>query len=408
MSRSRLDTDQFVFDEYYRFDNPYPGGPPYRTNFYRSYSNDLEITQNHHVSQLGNSGLDIGGPFHVMRRLYSEDSSLGEGPHAFHSKFGPSWGDSTVTPQFAKFGGFNNSNFPTVTPTNILELLALGRQAIAAVAPTAPSFDGATFLGELREGLPHIVPFAASSKKRTAAVRNAGDEYLNVEFGWKPLLRDYHSFSNTIRNSERILDDYEKQSGKRLHRQYTFPSQFHYNETEESGFAAPLITQTSAFETLGYIGTLKTTTSQTVKRWFKGCFSYYFPPRGASMRKSSELNKLYGLKVSPDVLWNLAPWSWAADWIGDAGTFAKNISLFDSDNLIMPYAYLMETKSVKVEYQLSGIRYKTYPGEQWFRQTFETISKTRIQASPYGFDIDWPDFTAKQLAILAALGRTRV
>jgi type IV secretory pathway TrbF-like protein len=100
----------------------------------------------------------------------------------------------------------------------------------------------------------------------------------------------------------------------------------------------------------------------------------------------------------------LAPWSWAADWVGDAGTLMKNVSLLNRDNLVMPYAYLMETKTVEVNYQLSGIRYKAYPGEQIFRQSFITEVKSRIQASPYGFDVDWPDLSGRQLGILGALG----
>jgi hypothetical protein len=286
--------------------------------------------------------------------------------------------------------------------------MALGREAISKTVPTASSFDGATFLGELREGLPHIIPFARSGKSRTRRARNAGDEYLNIEFGWKPLLRDYHSFSNAVRNAERILDEYEKNSGKMLHRGYDWPVQEELEvESDSLALPTPLIDQTNLYEPGGYLGTLNVSRKTTTRRWFSAAYMYWFPTRGSALRKSAELKKLYGLEISPDVLWNLAPWSWAADWVGDAGTLMKNVSLLGRDNLIMPYAYLMEEKSVEVSYILRGIRYKAYPGEQTFRQRFKTTVKSRIQASPYGFDVDWPDLSGRQLGILGALGISR-
>jgi hypothetical protein len=273
--------------------------------------------------------------------------------------------------------------------------------------PTKSSFDGATFVGELREGLPSIIPFGRTGKQRTSRSRNAGDEYLNVEFGWKPLLRDYHSFRKAVENSERILDEYERNSGKLLRRRYSFPDSLEISVEHGTGLAYPVIDQTNLWEPGGYLGNLTITTTKRVKRWFSCAFTYWFPKRGDSLRKAAEFRKLYGAAIDPDMLWNLAPWSWAADWASDAGILAKNVSLMDRDNLLMPWAYLMEEISIEKEYLLTGLRYKSHPGEQTLRQSFETISKSRIKASPFGFDLDWPEFSDRQIAIAGALGISR-
>lgn len=408
MTRQRWHRSDYKFEQWEKYYSEYPDGTPrISRNIVQNWSDDLEISSNHLVSQLGQGNQDIGGPFLVKRRIYDEWSSLGKGAHVFSHPWG--YFEGVVrSPQFARYADFNNAQFPIVDMTNPIELMALGREAISLTAPTKSSFDGAEFIGELREGLPSIIPFAQNSKSRTARARNAGDEYLNVEFGWKPLLRDFESFRNTVVNAERILDDYEKRSNRLIHVSHTFPiSQSQEINDLGAAFAAPLIDQTNLWEPGGYLGSLRQTITSETRRWFKGTFMYYFPSRGDSLRKAAELQKLYGLKPSPDVFWNLAPWSWAADWIGDAGTLAKNLTLFSNDNLIMPWAYIMETKSVTVEWQLSGLRYRAYPGEQTLRQSFTTIVKSRLQASPYGFDLDWPDLSGRQIAILAALGRSR-
>lgn len=395
------------YEKYY---SVYGVNPPNRIdNIVQNWSNDLVMSFPHKVRNLGD-GSDIGGPFHVVKRNYSDYSSLTGGPvkeTVIQHPYGP--GDGTrVTPLFAYRAGFNNSHFPIVEPTNLIELIALGSDAISKTAPNRSNFDGSTFVFELREGLPSIIPFAQSSKRRTARANSSGGEYLNVEFGWKPLLRDYHKFADSVKRSEAILDNYERNSGKLLRKRYTYPIDQKTETTTDVGLAAPLVDQTNLWAPGGYQGTLTTTTSSMTKRWFAGAFKYYLPPRGDPLRRTSELNRLYGTDITPNTLWNAAPWSWALDWVGNAGTLAKNLSLFQTDCLVMPWAYLMEEKSTKVEYQLSGLRLATKPDTPiTLRQSFETVCKYRLPASPYGFDVDWPDLSGKQLAILAALGVDR-
>jgi len=63
------------------------------------------------------------------------------------------------------------------------QMNTFGTKAIARTAPTNPAFQGATFLGELREGAPRMIG-SGLLKSKARDLRKVGDEYLNVEFGW--------------------------------------------------------------------------------------------------------------------------------------------------------------------------------------------------------------------------------
>jgi hypothetical protein len=387
--------------------------PCHVTNFSQRWTNDL-ITSVDHSKQLplDDPKQNVGGPFYAVKREYSARNTLGGDPHQAYifAPPGGRYGGLVITPVYARYASVNNSHFPSISETDPAYLQHLIRVAIEKTVPNKSAWDGSTFAAEMREGLPHIIPFAQTAKGRTARANRAGGEYLNVEFGWKPLLRDYSKFSDAIKNAEKILDDYEKGSGKPIRRKYKFPTEFNVEVYEENGFVAPLLDQTSLWTNGNYYGDLRKTTTTRVRRWFSAMYMYYFPPRGDPSRKTSELNRLYGTDITPNTLWNAAPWSWAIDWFADVGTTMSNLSAFQTDCLVMPYAYLMEEKSVEVEYQLSNITWydvsglgNNGPHTLW--QTFKTTTKSRIPAaSPYGFYAEWPDLSGQQLAILAALG----
>jgi len=390
--------------------------PPCHTvPFSQRWTNDL-ITSVDHSKELplDDPRHNVGGPFYVIKREYTARNTMGGDPHASYlfAPPGGRYGGIVISPQYAKYDNVNNSHFPLPSETDPGYLQHLIREAIEKTVPTKPAWDGSTFAAEMREGLPHILPFAQTAKGRTARANRAGGEYLNVEFGWKPLLRDYHKFSDAVKNAEAILDEYEKASGKMIRRKYKFPTEFNVSVEESTGLTAPLLDQTSLWTNGRIVGDLTKTTTTRVRRWFSAMYTYYFPARGDPSRKTSELNKLYGTDITPNTLWNAAPWSWATDWFADIGTTMSNLSAFQTDCLVMPYAYLMEEKSTEVTYRLHGPTWYdvsgfggTNNGPHTFWQTFKTTTKTRIPAaSPYGFYVEWPDLSAQQLAILAALG----
>jgi hypothetical protein len=114
----------------------------------------------------------------------------------------------------------------------------------------------------------------------------------------------------------------------------------------------------------------------------------------------SMTDHLLGVKVTPETVWNIAPWSWAADWFANTGDIMTNISNLGKDGLVMQYGYSMMERVLRSESKarFDGILTK---------RTQETVHKRRMPATPYGFGVNLSTLSPKQVAIIAALGLSR-
>jgi hypothetical protein len=123
----------------------------------------------------------------------------------------------------------------------------------------------------------------------------------------------------------------------------------------------------------------------------------------SSFARSAEMAKrIYGIRVSPEVLWNLTPWSWAIDWVTNAGDVMSNISAFTSEGLVMRYGYVMETTTTRITDTLRPTLGKY--GPYTLKHSYGTTVKVRRRATPYGFGLDPGTFSTYQWGIIAALG----
>lgn len=284
-------------------------------------------------------------------------------------------------------------------------LNAFGTSAIAAVLPTNPNASLATAIGELRrDGLPSIP--GASFRDRADLARKAGHEYLNVEFGWLPLVNDLQAFADSVRRSKQLIDQYRRDSDRKIRRRFV---------------AAPLIETSAPFNGSalwhsggGALFSPVTVTKQTETRlWFSGAFRYHVPVGDDFYSRLSRYeqyaNYLFGTRITPELVWNLAPWSWAVDWFTNAGDVIHNISQLGVDGLVMQYGYAMRhsrtSNKARSSISLSSLSGPTYTAHGSYDVVAET--KERISANPYGFGITDTSLSARQLAVLAALGLTR-
>jgi hypothetical protein len=389
-----------------------PFDSQYKTQNYRA--GDLNITQGNPYFLLGRTKNPVGGDFQVVKRDHVSYSTMGQGLHLstttdpMHNGMEHWYG----APNAKRLNVTDGSDeFYLLEPSSMSQLDALGATAISRCLPTNPLFNAAAALGEAREGMPKVS--IDSWKSRTSRARSAGQDYLNYEFGWKPLVSDIRNFYNMTQNAKKVLEKYEKESGKLLHRQYHFDPEVTHDVTVHVGTPGaiqgpvPYIDFEVYDYSQGDFGKLVVTQKTSTERWFEGAFTYYLPPVSDKLGRNEALaNKILGVRFTPEVAWELTPWSWAADWVSNAGDIAKNISAFNSDGLVMPYAYMMERKVSSVEYLLTDVRLRSYPGLQVFRQTYTMQAKTRRQATPYGFGFD-VDLDPRKLAILGALGITR-
>jgi hypothetical protein len=303
---------------------------------------------------------------------------------------------------------------PPLTTSELATLEALGATAIAHCIPTNPVSGLANFLGELkRDGIPSVPgAHTLESVKRGLPHQGAASDYLNYQFAVKPTLSDIRSFAQVVKDHEKILTQLQRDSGKGIRRRYRFPTirtVVHGTDLTGKTPVAGLL-PTSWF---GATGVVKTETVTTVDRWFSGEFCYYLN-LGDSItdklkRHTAEANKLLGVRLTPELAWNLAPWSWAADWVTNAGDIFHNVSAFQSDGLVMRYGYIMEHTTVIKTMTLSGfsISGSTTGSFAPISLRFVKERKVRRGASPWGFGLTDTDFSPRQLAIIAALGITR-
>lgn len=347
-------------------------------------------------------GQDVGANFFTKRNNYrSSHNNV-----TISVVDAQQWRDRYTGDLCAHVGGENipASVWPSVPGETEIALHAAGATAIARVLPTNPAAGAATFLGELREGLPKI-PGRSVFDKHRRSYRDIGGEYLNIEFGWKPMVSDVRKFAKAARDSKKITEQYMRDSGRHIRRRYDFPT-LTTTTVDDMGTASPWPALPFNMYSSPYGRKLRTRVS-TTKMWFSGCFSYYLHPGNSEwdklVRHEQIANRLYGTRVNPETLWELQAWSWFADWFSNVGDVIHNFSAFSRDGLVMRWGYMMAHTIVTDTYTLEGVTFKGHdPGT--FTQTFETEVKQRVKATPYGFGLNIDQLTGRQWAILVALG----
>jgi len=289
------------------------------------------------------------------------------------------------------------------------ELFLLGAGAIQMAAPNNPHASLAVMLKELKtEGLPSL-PGLQTWKERAkhSLQHRAGGEYLNVQFGWKPLVNDLMNCMESIHKGDAIWRQFQRDAGRPVRRRRTLVDLTEV-QTSNLGLRYPYPMGNSRLLSKG---TLLETVTTNRKIWFSGCFRYVVPPNGSTLnrahRELKRLRLLYGLDVDPLTLWNAMPWSWLADWLVDLSTLLGALSNLGSDSMVLQYGYLMEHITETKEYVLRGCAplQGGYVDPGVYTVTRE--SKRRVHASPFGFGVDIATLTPKQWSILAAIGFTK-
>jgi hypothetical protein len=306
----------------------------------------------------------------------------------------------------------------------------LGGTAISRVRPNKPEVDLSVTLGELRfGGLPTMIGSLMSRSMNVLDVfRNGGKEYLNVQFGWKPLVSDLLGLAQLVTTARSKIEQYERDLSREIRRRYTFEPKITTITSSKAintdsqywvQFGTPLGNSTSNINTFSGStnqGTYsKTTTEQS---WFSGAFRYFnadVQDSLADLRKFEEhANLLLGTRLDPEVIWNLQPWTWLIDWFVNYGDVLGNFSALAFDRQVLHYGYLMTTVTDKEEWTAPGLFARSGPTFLSTTRVAGTVANTRTavrkirsHASPFGFGLDPDAFTADQWAILAALGMSR-
>jgi hypothetical protein len=300
--------------------------------------------------------------------------------------------------------------FPPDASSSDGALNAYGTKAISAVKPTNALVDLSTALGELvKDGAPNKIGAELWRAGTAKALSHAlGNEYLNVEFGWKPLVGDIRNTMNAIIQADTVMRQYERDAGRLVRRRYDFPSEHSKVETVShdrvnafTGYDDSSLRTSASLQ-----GRVLRTRETSIKRWFSGGFTYHLPFGADGRVPVNQARKVYGLSLKPSTLWNLAPWSWAVDWFVPIGDLIGNLEDWASDGLVLRYGYIMEHSIVRDTYTFDGPT--GFLASDRPSQIFQTTEvKKRRQASPFGFGLPWSGLTPRQLAIAAALGLSK-
>jgi len=250
-------------------------------------------------------------------------------------------------------------------------------------------------------------------KEKTISGRKIGDEYLNQEFGWKPMISDVRDVISGIAHANSVLSAYEHGSGSMVRRRYSFPEEYTESTVALPGGSRyvknadhPVFNLPENSYSLSLFR--KDTTRRKV--WFSGAFTYHLPTGYKSRNKLVELgakaNALLGVELTPELLWNIAPWSWAVDWFTNAGDVISNLSDWATDGLVLKYGYVMEhSSSSSTYYQVNtGANTAPFLGSP---VTASVETKQRLVATPFGFGLNWEALSPRQWSIISALGLSR-
>lgn len=320
-------------------------------------------------------------------------------------------------------------SLPTTSQKNVD-----GTEGVRRTFPTRPEAGLATFLGELRQELPHLpgallaglarrekhipVPKKLTRNPGKANAGSAlGDEYLNWSFGIMPTESDLKRLAQAVLNTQKVLDQLQRDSGRAVRRRARIRSDSSTGVAPDQPISLSVGSISGTVRPAGFLNNYDPNcvvvdeTASTV--WFSGAYEYHLAAAhsavGKMARYEQQANKLLGTRITPEVIWELTPWSWLIDWFSDIGSIMTNISALTGDDLVLKYGYVMhETRATRTWTSRSDI--KDGQGHSVAPSLILSHSyhrKERTRATPYGFGVDVSGLSPRRWAILGALGLSR-
>lgn len=295
---------------------------------------------------------------------------------------------------------------------------SFGAQAWRRARPTKPVLDWGQAFGELRD-------FPQLFRRRLKSFRDLGSTYLNVEFGWRPFLSDLLKTISLQEKIEQRIAFLRKNNGKYIRRTGTLRDEVTTETSPVQGCITPML---NYYQTVpsGSISQGTRTVIRTDRVWYDAMMKFWIDELACDTCKnawsSPLLRRLYGLNITPSLLWELTPWTWLTDWFVNVGDLYANYSDSAYDNLVAKYAYVMRHRSVTVVIS-QHIRTAWWGPDcrnnqviGWLPGVEDTLEcsaeffaecKERTKATTWGIGNDGESLSDRQLRILTALGLSR-
>lgn len=312
-------------------------------------------------------------------------------------------------PNNQRYVGSFITNLASYSQPNLSVASMLGSawaaEAYSKMKPTKPEFSALNAMYELRE-LPQLLRQRLSESN----LRNMGNYYLALEFGWKPLLRDIRNLVSVQSKAQDRLKQLLRDNGRPVRRRVLLRDLSSPNDSTAGtayGSLQPVLS------TQYYVSqpTWRRTTYFRERIWASARMRYWLPggPRDIAWNRKM-MARLYGLSPSPAVIYNMIPWSWLVDWFSNLGSLIENLDSGVADNLAADYFYIMRSQEWSAE-QVSRGLFKRPNGEVFSAvatSSTRAFAKSRVRGGPFDPSVLESDLNGKQLAILGALGLSRM
>lgn len=284
---------------------------------------------------------------------------------------------------------------------------SMGDSAIRMSRPASPSVNLLTSAGELAsDGVPSM-PDLIRWRKSLLSLRNlrkgVAKDYVAWNFSWKPLEAEIRSYYKRVIEADDIMQKAQKASRNNVIRVgHSYPIAA---ETQATQGALSVYRWSDGYP-FGVQGSGVTWKQNYRRVWFEGKY-LTFPPVPQSAQKASGdfsayAKEVLGLELTPEVLWNLSPWSWFSDWISNTDVIMQSVSDLLSDGLVPVSSFVM--CHTRRETLTMSTKLSSWTAASNFN-LFET--KKRFVSAPYlGFG-GTGTLSTRQLSILAALGVKR-
>lgn len=284
-----------------------------------------------------------------------------------------------------------------------------GTQAYAAMKPTKPTNNLFASIVELKD----IFGMLRQRLLSGGWYNFVGSSYLAYQFGWGPLLQDIVNTIFLQKKIEKQVKQLLRDNGKPVRRSWkahgldpivtesTFSNEyFHINPA--SGFVGYFFRTPER-------GRIVQTTSDDV--WASARFRYWLPegPNGVHYPRSIQA-ALNGLYVSPSQIYRAIPWTWLIDWFGSITAALSNFESGVADRLAADYFYVMRHRQTVTEkFATGGFWNMAQQPIDVSVSSFSTVDvKSRVHGDPFGLDTPYNTLSVSRLAILGALGLSRL
>jgi hypothetical protein len=332
----------------------------------------------------------------------------------------------------------NTSTNPSATLPNGLDQKGLSTRLISAANPfdsqadflaTAVELlrgDVPKFVGNLRIHRDNLLRLKKEFKTYKDAAKYLGEQSLNVQFGWAPIIRDIGKGLELLLGVDQALfptdDTRRRRDSKILSTGYQTVANMEWGLTPHlsdrySGFPTKTGPLVNRVEGPGFVTRAPLSTDLTIQATadirLSARFRTGLKPTSANNGYVDQALTLLGLKLTPEVVWELTPWSWMIDWFSNIGTIVSNVSTLGFTNAILNYAY----STLRYRYTTSYVVRRPVPSDTFtegvkrvtgnvlFQEEYDM--KVRMAASPFGFSVATPDLSIGQWGILASLGLAR-